>query len=319
MPSRSRCSRVTCVSSFSTDKRLLCVRCRQTNCCASNVVLALRDPAGLEKFLRDVYDPSQPLYRQFLTVAEFTQKFGPSQENYDAFRRFATGKGLAIVGGSRDAMDVQLQARVADLEAAFHIKVNVYHDPVQNRDFYAPDREPAVDLPFRLWHISGLDNYSIPRPQLLRRPSDVPNPGPLAQTGSCPGEAFCGSDMRAAYYEGTSLTGKGQNIGLLEYAGFDIADLNTYYQNAKQTLMATVTGVSTDGSPLQCLAAEGCDDTEQTIDMTQALGMAPNVTTLYVFVGSTDTALLGKMSSYKPLPLNLSSSWSWGPPEPDHG
>jgi hypothetical protein len=54
--------------------------------------------------------------------------------------------------------------------------------------------------------------------------------------------------MRAAYYGGTSLTGSGQNIGLLEYYGFDIADVNTYYTNANQTRTAAVTGISTDGT-----------------------------------------------------------------------
>lgn len=278
-----------------------------------DVVLALQDPAGLERFLRDVYDPSHPLYRHFLTVEQFTERFGPSQAQYDALKRFVARNRMAIVGGSRDAMDLQLHASVADVEAAFHIVMNLYHDPIQGRDFYAPDREPTVDLPFQLWHISGLDNYSIPRPAFVRRPRGI---NPAAKTGSCPGQAFCGSDMRAAYYEGTSLTGEGQNIGLLEYAGFDIADLNTYYKNANQTRVAPVKGVSTDGTPLKCLAAEGCDDTEQTIDMTQALGMAPNITALYVFVGSTDTTLLGSMSSHHPLPLNLSSSWSWSPPDP---
>jgi hypothetical protein len=34
--------------------------------------------------------------------------------------------------------------------------------------------------------------------------------------------------MRAAYYGG-SLTGSGQSLGLLEYYGTDLADLNTYY------------------------------------------------------------------------------------------
>ena len=47
----------------------------------------------------------------------------------------------------------------------------------------------------------------------------------------------------------TILTGSGQNIGLLEYYGYDIADLNTYYANAKQTnLSSKVTGISTDGT-----------------------------------------------------------------------
>jgi hypothetical protein len=121
--------------------------------------------------------------------------------------------------------------------------------------------------------------------------------------------------MRAAYYEGTSLAGKGQYIGLLEFVGYDIADVNMYYKDAKQKRTTPIVGVSTDGSPLKCLAKDGCDDLEQTIDMTQALGMAPGTTTLYVFVGSTDTAMLGSMSSHKLLALNLSSSWLWSPPD----
>jgi hypothetical protein len=61
---------------------------------------------------------------------------------------------------------------------------------------------------------------------------------------------------------------------LLEFLGFDIADVNTYYKNAKQKRTAKVIGVSTDGSSIKCLASQGCDDTEQTIDITQAHGMA---------------------------------------------
>jgi kumamolisin len=73
---------------------------------------------------------------------------------------------------------------------------------------------------------------------------------------------------------------------------------------------------------LTCLYSGGgrhssrCDDTEQILDMTQALGMAPGITNLYVYVGSTDTALLAAMSSDKPLPLQVSSSWTWGPADP---
>ncbi|HXM63831.1 MAG TPA: S53 family peptidase [Terriglobales bacterium] len=272
-----------------------------------DVVLPMRDQAGLDSFLRELYNPSSPSYRHFLSVEQFTETFGPSQEDYDAVIRFAKANSFTVVGGSRDAMDVQLKGSVAVVETAFHITMGIYHDPIRNRDFYAPDREPTVDLPFRLWHISGLDNYSIPRPELLRRPPSVKPP---ATTGSCPQQSFCGSDMRAAYYEGAALTGKGQNIGLLEFAGFDIADVNTYYKNAKQKRTAAVKGISTDGTPLSCFYP-ACDDSEQTLDITQALGMAPGVTTVYLYVGSSDTAILGSMSSHKPLPLQLSASWNW--------
>jgi len=277
-----------------------------------DIVLPVRDQAGLDRFLQKVYDPSSPSYRHFLTVEQFTQMFGPSQEHWDALTRFATANGFIVTGGSRDAMDLRLKGSVAAIETAFHVNMGLYHDPIQKRDFYSLDREPTVDLPFQLMHISGLDNYFVPRPALVHRPAGAHR---LATTGSCPGQSFCGSDMRAAYYEGTSLTGKGQLIGLLEFAGFDIADVNTYYKNAKQKRTAKVKGISTDGTSVNCYYNQGCDDTEQTIDITQALGMAPGVGTLYVYVGSTGTALLSAMSSDKPLPLNLSSSWyRWSAP-----
>jgi hypothetical protein len=48
-----------------------------------------------------------------------------------------------------------------------------------------------------------------------------------------------------------------------------------------------------------------CDDAEQTIDMTQALGMAPGLSGLIMFIGSTDTAILSSMTTYSPLPRLL--------------
>jgi subtilase family serine protease len=282
-----------------------------------DVVLALRHQPELKNFLQELYDPSSPSYKHYVTVPEFTERFGPSQEDFDAVIAFAKASGFTVIGGSRDAFDIQLKGTVAQVEKAFHVTLGLYQDPVENRTFFAPDREPSVNLPFQLWHVTGLDNYSIPRPALVRKPeTEVPQVVPPASIGSCPQASFCGSDMRAAYYEGTALTGAGQNIGLLEYAGFDIADVNTYYTNAKQTRNFAVTGVSTDGSSVNC-TEPSCDDTEQTLDITQAGGMAPGVTTVYVFVSDTsDTALLSSMSTNSPLPLNLSSSWTWTPADP---
>jgi subtilase family serine protease len=277
-----------------------------------DIVLPVRD--GLDSFLQEIYDPSSPSYKHYLTVEEFTQKFGPSQEHWNALVHFAKTNGLTVTGGSRDALDLHLTGSVAAVETAFHVRIGIYHDPVANRDFFAPDREPTIDLPFQLWHITGLDNYSIPHRALAQRNSSVKPP---TTTGSCPSASFCGSDMRAAYYEGTSLTGKGQNIGLLEFLGFDIFDVNAYYKNAGQKRTAKVIGISTDGSSINCFASQGCDDTEQTIDVTQALGMAPGVTAVYEYVSNnSDTAMLGSMSSHKPLPLNLSSSWYYTPVDP---
>lgn len=112
-----------------------------------------------------------------------------------------------------------------------------------------------------------------------------------ATTGSGPSASFLGSDMRAAYYGGTALTGAGQNLGLLEYYGTDLADLNTYFSNVHQTNNVPITLLSTDGTSTSCVdssAGGKCDDTEQTLDMTQAIGMAPGLSSLVMYVGSTD-------------------------------
>ena len=122
--------------------------------------------------------------------------------------------------------------------------------------------------------------------------------------------------MRAAYYGGSALNGAGQSLGLLEYAGTDLADLTTYYTNAHQTNNVPVTLLSTDGTSTAC-ASPGCDDTEQTLDMTQALGMAPGMSSLVVYVGSGDAAIFNAMATRTPLNAQLSSSWTWSPADPN--
>jgi kumamolisin len=278
-----------------------------------DLVLRLRDQAGLEYFLQQVYDPTSPSYRHFLTVPEFTDRFGPSQQDYDAVVGFAKASGLKVIGGSRDGMDVQVEGSVTTIEAAFNVTMGVYQHPTENRTFYAPDREPTVPLAFPLWHISGLDNFSIPHP--LHKHRNLPMKT-KATTGSGPSASFLGSDMRAAYYGTGPLTGSGQYLGLLEFAGTDLADVTTYFTNAKQTNNVSIDLISTDGTSTSCLYSQGCDNTEQTLDITQAVSMAPGLAALYVFVGSTDTAILSSMSTHSPLAAQLSCSWGWGPADP---
>jgi kumamolisin len=278
------------------------------------LVLPHRNQAALDSLLQELYNPSSPSYRNFLTVEEFTTMFGPSQEDYDAVRSFAQTKGLTVVGTSRNRMNVEVTGPVSNIEEALHVTMGVYQHPTENRTFYAPDREPTPDLSVPLWHIAGLDNYSIPQPALVRRPPGVQ---PEATTGSCPSASFCGSDMRSAYYGGTALTGSGQSLGLLEYYGTDLADLNRYFKNAGQTNNVPITLKSTDGTSTSCLVADGCDDTEQTLDMTQAIGMAPGLASLVMYVGSTDSAIFNAMATASPLNAQLSSSWTWSPADPN--
>jgi len=59
---------------------------------------------------------------------------------------------------------------------------------------------------------------------------------PPHTTGSGPSGYFLGSDFRAAYYGGTALTGAGQLVGLLEFAGYNQADVTKYFSTVGQPL-----------------------------------------------------------------------------------
>lgn len=290
-----------------------------------NVVLPLSNQAALDEFLSDLYDPESPSYHHYLTPAQFTARFGPSQADYNAAVSYVKANGFQVIGGSRDGMNIVIRGPVSAVNQAFHVTMRLYKHPSENRNFYSPDREPTTGLNFQLWHISGLNNYSIPH-ALHEKKSDYAAKHGLnankvvahATTGSGPSASFLGSDMRAAYYGTGSLTGAGQNLGLLEFYGTDLADLNTYYANIHQTNSVPITLLSTDGTSTSCTYSRRnrCDDIEQTLDMTQALGMAPGLASLTMYVGSTDTAMIAAMTTHTPLPTTIGCSWGWTPVDP---
>jgi kumamolisin len=285
------------------------------------LVLPLRNQSALRMFLQDLYTPSSPNYRHFLTVEQFTENFGPTIRDYATVQQWAKDNGFTLAGTSRNRLIVRINGSVQNVERAFHVNMMNYQHPTEGRTFFAPDREPTADLSVQLFHIGGLDSYSRPHANFVRRDPGQSGFQGDATTGSCPQKSFCGSDMRAAYYGGTTLTGAGQTLGLFEFLGTDLQDVTTYYTNAGQVNNVPITLLSVDGASTSCLARLGCDDTEQTLDITQALGMAPGLANLTVYIGKSDTFLddagiFNAMATAGPLDAQLSCSWSWTPPDP---
>ena len=214
-----------------------------------DIALSLRNQSELNNLLQNLYDPQSPLFHQFLSVAEFTERFGPTEEDYAAVIRFAEQSGLRVTGTSANRVILNVAGSVGNIERAFQVTMASYQHPTEPRTFYSPDREPsAAGLTVPLWHISGLNDFSIPHPASLRRNLEAS----AKVTGSGPGGDFLGSDMRAAYYGGTAYTGAGQSVGLVEFGGYDMADVKAYFASVGQPLNVPVNGISTDGSPLTC-------------------------------------------------------------------
>jgi len=258
--------------------------------------------------LQQLYDPQNPLYHRYLSVEEFAQRFGPAPGDHEAVVRFAAANGLLVTGIRASRLVVDVEGAVVDIEKPLHVVMGVYQHPSEKRTFYAPDREPTLDLDAQVLHISGLDDLTLPRAKNIKNVVSSPE-GSDKATGSGPHGQFIGSDMRAAYYGSGPLTGAGQSVGLFEFGGYEISDVQRYFQNLNQPLNVPVNGVSLNGAALGCRPPR-CDDSEQVLDIEMAIAMAPGLSQVVVYVGKRDVSIFSQMAADN-TSKQLSCSWGW--------
>jgi subtilase family serine protease len=300
------------------------------------IILPIRDEAGLDELLREVNDPSSPSYRRFLTVPEFTERFAPTQEDYDAVIAFAEANGMSVAKTFPNRLLIDVMAPVANLDKAFRLSIGVYQHPTENRTFISPDREPSLNFGVPLWHIAGLDDYSKPRPAVRMGPEGQ---GPVNGSGSGPGGAYLPGDMRPAYYWQQAVTGSGQSVGLVEFDGYRISDVTSTFDGAatwtangsnyiltytlgglqhsiqiNNVLVAGATSSAPD--PNQAPGDEG----EVVLDIAQPIGVAPDLQQVRVYIAPYSTLpIYGGVGDYDifeqmavdDIAKQLSCSWYW--------
>ena len=132
------------------------------------VGLPLRNQTELDRLLHDLYDPASPRYHQYLTPVQFTDRFAPTQRDYNEVTRFAASNGLAVIGTHPNRTLLDVAGSIADIEKAFHVRMAIYQHPTLSRKFYAPDADPSVNLAVPLSGIVGLDNFILPHPMNLK-------------------------------------------------------------------------------------------------------------------------------------------------------
>ena len=283
------------------------------------ISLPLQNSQALAEFLREAYTPSNPNYHKFLNPAQFTERFGPAQQDYETVKAFARAHGLVVTGTHSNRTILDVEGSVSDIEKGFHVKMQVYQHPTEVRQFYAPDADPSVELPVKLMRVSGLDNYALPRPNLKIKALGLnqgkpatPEPRPRISantgTGSGPGGGFAGNDFRAAYVPGTALTGYGQTVGLLEFDGYTNDDI-TYYENLAGLPNVPLTNVLLDGFTGAPTGSGGED--EVSLDIEVAISMAPGLTNLLVYEAGPNGNwhdILNRMATDN-LAKQMSCSW----------
>ena len=273
-----------------------------------SILLALSDEAGLDATLADIYNPDSPNYRHFLSGAEFTARFGPTQADHDALVAYLQSHNLTVTGTAANRMVINVSGKVSDVEKVFNVKMGLYQHPTEARTYFGPDREPTLNVATPVWRVAGLDNFSKPHP--LSAQSLAVQAKPEAGTG--PGGYYTGTDMRNAYLPGTTLTGAGQSVALLQFGPYYTGDLQSYFTNTGFKNTVPVNNILLDGDTM-CSSA--CDDTEQVLDIAQAVGVAPGLSQVRVYIGGSDVDIFNRMATDN-ISKTISISWTWGPADP---
>ena len=305
------------------------------------ISLPLRNAPELKTLLQDIYDPTSPQYRHFLTPTQFTERFGPSESDYKAVLDFAKSHGLQVVQTYRNRSLVDVRGRVSEIQTAFHTNLHYYQRP-DGTKFHAPDTEPSVDLDVPIEHVTGLENFHVAHPMLVMpknisikkntsKPGSAvpfvgsgPTPNPTITATVGEGNAtYIGNDFRKAYVPGVSLTGSGQSVGLFELDGYFQSDILAY---------ASAAGLAVNSGNISSIVQSvyvnnnsnfdqnpGQGNSEVALDIDMVLAMAPGAQ-VAVFEGEYGDDVLAAMAnppSGAPFCLELSSSWSFGLAETD--
>ena len=277
--------------------------------------LPLRNREALNNLLREIYDPASPNFRHYLTPEQFTEKFGPAEQDYQTLAAFMKANGFVVTATHPNRVVLDVNGSVADIERVFHVRMQTYRHPTESRNFYAPDVEPSIDLAVPILSISGLDNYSLPHPaDLQAQKLPVLGANVTTNSGSGPNGTYMGGDFRAAYAPNVSLTGAGQVVGLLQFDGYYSNDI-AFYETTNGLPSVLLINVPVDGG----VSTPGSGADEVSLDIEMVISMAPGVSKIIVYEASTSYGqwpdLLNTIA-YENLARQISCSWSGGSPNP---
>jgi kumamolisin len=299
------------------------------------------DPKALEK--RVYEQAAKPLAkREYLTHEQLAEQHGASKEDLDKVEAFAQQHDLFVVHRSAAARSIELRGKLADLRAAFHADVGMYH---HSTGTYR-GRQGEITVPQELQPIItgvfGFDTRPKHRTTTSGRGS-TPSRGKAsgssganrahkaasAKSSAAPagpgGQNGVASTEFASRYNfptqsnGTKLDGTGQTIAIIELGGgYRTSDLKVFF-NEIGVQMPTVASISVDKAASNPTTADSADG-EVMLDIEVAGAVAPNATfAVYFAPNNGDKGFIDAISAAvhdtERNPSVISISWG-GPEDP---
>ena len=278
------------------------------------LTLPLRDPAGLDALIQRQNTPGSPDFQRFLTPAEFADRFGPTQADYDAAALWAQSQGLTVTATHRNRLLLEVSGPAQAAQAAFGVRLQRVQLPASGgraaRIARVPNSAPTVPaaLAGRISGVVGLDTVAVRRPHLRRA-------NLTASAGTGAGGGLSVSDIRTAYgFNSFGGTGAGQTIAIFQLATFAQSDI-TAFQDASGLPHVPV-NVVTVGTGIKPSDNTSTNQAESTLDTEMALALTPNLSSVQVYeCPNTDAGVLAGYSRIANDNTAAQVSTSWGLPE----
>lgn len=251
------------------------------------VVLPLRDQAAMQDQLKSIYTPGSANYGKYLTGAQFTALYGPTQDDYDAVATYFASKGLSVSQQTPTRTLLQVSGSTAAIQNALNVQINKYQTP-SGRAFIAPATEPVLPsvIASKIVGVAGLSTFNQLKPHYVKGPSKLAPFAYVSHVGSGIDGDIAPNDIRIAYgLQPTNNYGDGQVIASVQLDGYDPADITAYWNQYKSVL-------GTTQPPLVNVLVDGADGTpsgtggevEVCLDIEMQMALAPNVKAQYVYM-----------------------------------
>jgi subtilase family serine protease len=133
------------------------------------VQLGWRDAASAAALARAVSDPRSRLYGHYITPTQFRVRFSPSKVAVAAVRAWLVSKGFTVTDVPANRLYVAATGTVAQAEAAFGVKMNVYK--VQGASLRALAEAPTIPAALSgvVTGIVGLSQHAM-KPLIIAPP-----------------------------------------------------------------------------------------------------------------------------------------------------
>lgn len=237
------------------------------------VVLNLSDPEGASALVQDIANPYSPNFKRTIRPDEYTARFGPTQEAWDAVLTYLEQNGLSLSLGSANRRTMTVTGTRAQAQQAFNVSIDDYE--LGARHFHGIARDPSVPPAIAplISSIFGLTDLGRMQPGAL----------PVALTPMSLAIAYDGA-LTPSTQTNTGglppgLNGANQTIGLLEFDGFNPTDVENWldYANLPSSLINNLSTFAINGgtTPSGCVPfSNQCGTTEVLLDIEAAIGIA---------------------------------------------